>query len=170
MPACWSRWTCEGTADERAVSEVVGYLLVFAILSMILILSMVAFKEIHDRAEVTVVTVEAESVAQRVASAVVNAALFAEQHASTEITFMQPLDLPTQLEGHSYVVHLDAAAGATPAQVRIVIAALALETTAPLFAADASVDVNICTDQSPGGPVTVQYDSADPCILLEATS
>lgn len=167
MPACASRSPREPTClrrDDGAVSEVVGFLLVFAILSMILILSMVAFNEIQDRAEAAVVAVEAESVAQRVASAVVNAALFAERHGSTDATYLQPLELPEDLEGHAYVVYLDPVAGSTPAQVRVVISALDLEASAPLFSADASTDVALCATTATGGRVQVQLGAVPaPC-------
>ena len=166
MPACASRSPRDPPRlprDDVAVSEVVGFMLVFAILSMILILAMVAFNEIQDRAESAVVAVEAESVAQRVASAVVNAALFAERHGSTDATYLHPLDLPADLEGHAYVVHLDPVAGLTPAQVRVVISALDLEASAPLFSADDSTDVALCATTASGGRVLVRLDGTSTC-------
>ena len=166
MPACASRSPRDqdGRGGESAVSEVVGFLLIFFILSMVLVLSMFAFREIQSRAESAVVAVEAESVAQRVASAVVNAALFAERHGSADATYLHPLDLPDLLEGHTYVVHLDPATGATPAQVRVVIADLNLEAAATLFSADASTSVALCSTDAVGGRVLVRLGAVpSPC-------
>lgn len=164
MPACASRSRRDPRDDERAVSEVIGFVLIFGILSMILVLAMVAFNEVHDRAEAAVVAVEGESVAQRVASAVVNAALFAERYGLDETSYLQALDLPAELEGNSYTVHLDPAVpGVSPAQVRVVVGAIAVETSAPLFSADASTDVTICSSSVAGGRVQVHLDPGAAC-------
>lgn len=170
MPACASRSLRDSPNlpdDERGVSEVIGYILVFGILSMILILAMVAFSVIHGRAESAVVAVEGQSVAQRVASSVVNAALFAERYPGSDASYLQALDLPAQLEGNDYTVQLvDAVPGVTPAQVLVVVPALGLEATAPLFSAEASADVAICSSDVPGGRVQVQLDPDAGCISL----
>lgn len=161
MPPCASRSRSEAP-EEEAVSEVVGYVLIFGILSMILILSMLAFAAVQDRAESAVVAVEGESLAQRVASSVVNAALFAERH-PTDSTYLQPLDLPADLEGNPYVIRLEPATASEPALVRVVVARLGLDATAPLFSADASSNVQLCASTVSGGRIAVQFDLSNPC-------
>lgn len=179
--------------DERAVSEVVGYLLVFGILAVVLVLSMVAFNILNERAQTSVVHLEAESAAQRVASSAVNAALFAETHDAATSTYEHPLDLPTDLEGHAYTVYLEAANTGSadpddcipcpspptctrPEQVRVCIPDLNDEEpiTAPLFSAGASTSFDICASQASGGPLIVRFGDVDGvapfsyCVYLEA--
>lgn len=168
MPACSSRLGC----DEDAVSEVVGYLLVFGILAMILVLSMFAFNQVQQRAEASVVEAEGQSVAQRVASAVVNAALFVEDNydplaPALAPTYSQPLDLPTELEGHSYSVSLSSL------EVKVTVRDLGVVATAPLFSAEAPANVDFCATSATAGRVAVSFDlaSGDDCIrLLEDTA
>lgn len=149
-------------SDEQAVSEVVGYVLIFGILSMILILSMLAFAAVQDRAEAAVVAIEGESIAQRVASAVVNAALFAERHPANA-SYLQPIDLPTDLEGNAYVIHLEPASGSQAALVRVDVPGLGLDATAPLFSADAAASVQLCATSAAGGRMAVRFDPNHSC-------
>lgn len=192
MPTCASRSACEvrgaawhragggvaakgpsrcarrmDLADERAVSEVVGYLLVFGILSVILVLSMYAFSLIQARAEESVVEVEGESVAQRVASAVVNAALFVEQNynasraASLAPKYTQPLDLPADLQGHAYTLAL------VSGEVHLVVPQYGMTVTAPLFSANAPANVDFCAGTVDAGPILVSFDrTVSSCIQL----
>jgi len=194
-----SRWL-DGPAqgadgDERGVSEVIGYLLIFGILSIVLVLSMVAFNVLHDRAEDNVVRLQAGSVAQRVAASAVDAALFAESHDPDTSTYIHPLGLPEDLEGHGYHVHLEAentgsgdpddclpcpspASCTRPEQVRVCVPHLGNEDpiTAPLFSAGAggaAAGFTLCASDAPGGDVGVRFgpDPSDPtsyCVFLEA--
>ena len=159
--------------DERAVSEVLGFLLIFLILSIVLVLSMLAFNELHDRAESSVVELRAQSVAQRVAASAVDAALFAETHAPATSTYLHPIELPDQLEGHSYRVHLDASPSE---QVRVEVASLGVSVTAPLFSAGASTAFGVCATSAGGGTLEVHFGprpagSSSPdlhCVFLKA--
>ncbi len=168
-----SRRPAPPAPDERGVSEVVGFLLIFLILSIVLVLSMIAFNTLHDRAQATVVRLRADSVAQRVAASAVDAALFAETHSVDTSTYQHPIDLPQDLEGHAYRVYLDAA----PEQVRVVVPALGITATAPLFSAGASTSFDVCTGSVAGGAVKVWFgqdpaDLAAPynhCVYLEAS-
>lgn len=165
MPTCASRSDCSD--GDAAVSEVVGYLLVFGILSAILILSMVAFNLIQDRAEENVAAIEGESIAQRVASAVVNAALFVEDNydpaaPATAPTYLQPIDLPLAVQGRDYSIALDGVEN----QVEVTIDGLA-PVTAPLFSAGAPTNVDFCASTASAGRIIVSFDVADEaCIKL----
>lgn len=162
MPACGSPCRFEPARDEQAVSEVVGYVLIFGILSMILILSMLAFAAVQERAEKAVVAIEGESIAQRVASVVVNAALFAERH-PTDSTYLQPLDLPVDLEGNSYSIVLEPASPGQAARIRVDVPSLDLQATAPLFSADAATTVQLCSTSVTGGRISVRFDLTNSC-------
>jgi hypothetical protein len=155
--------------DDSAVSEVIGFLLIFGILSMILVLSMVAFNGLHDRAKTSIVRLEAESVAQRVASSVVDAALFGERHDSNTSRYVQELDLPGFLVGRSYTVHLDSV---PLQQVRVLVPSMGINVTAPLFSAGAASNVGICVTSVPGGAMRIGFGPNPPaagnrCIYLE---
>src|ERR1051325_3214679 len=81
-------------ADERGVSEIIGYILTFAILSTVLLIAMLTIAAANRQAEQRVLEVEAASVAHRVAAAVVEADLYlnAPNRAATELLLR--LDLP----------------------------------------------------------------------------
>ncbi len=155
--------------DESAVSEVVGYILIFGILSMVLILSMVAFGAVQDRAEARVVLLQADSAAERVASATVDAALFAETYGASA-NFSQAVLLPDDLEGRAYTVTLEAG---PPEQILLEVPGLAIRVTARLFSATAPADISVCASSAavPGGPLFVRSakDPANPgqsCLFL----
>lgn len=147
------------------MSEVVGYLLVFGILSALMVLSMVAFGVAQGLARERAVELEAESAAARVAGVVVQTALVAEQEGtSVSVTF--DIDLPDQLEGADYDVYLEAAAtggacttAAHADQVCVVVPALDIAVSAPVFAAAAPVNVKICNSDVGGGEIAVRYSA-----------
>jgi hypothetical protein len=146
-----------GRGDE-GVSEVIGYLLVFGILSLVLVLSMSAFGLAHEGAKARVVELRAESAAARVAGVVVQSAILAERQGGTSaVAFL--VDLPQQLEGLDYTVALDDQTASRPDQVRIGVPALSLSVTSPVFAAGASGSVNLCPVEVGGGPVLVRYSA-----------
>lgn len=90
-------------SSDEGVSEVIGFLLTFAIISFILLVSMVAFGSAQARAENRLIEIQGASAAQRVAAAAVDLALFATNHPhNTSIA----IDLPTELQGISYSVFL----------------------------------------------------------------
>lgn len=151
---------------ESAVSEVIGFLLVFAILAIVLVLSMFAFGVIHNRAKSSVVTLQAESVAQRVASATVDAALFGEGHTVATSRYHIVLDLPERLEGRAYEVFLDE----TAEEVRVEVPSLGITAKAPIFSAGAGTNVNLCSNVAgiPGGTMSVRFGpNPTECVYLE---
>jgi hypothetical protein len=134
----------------------VGYLLVFGILSLVLVLSMSAFGVAEAGAKNRVVQVRAESAAARVAGVVVQTSILAERQGSgTTVAYF--VDLPEQLEGLDYRVSLEPKAGSTPDQVRILVPATKLSLTSPVFAAGASTSVDLCSITVQGGPVYVRF-------------
>ena len=94
-------------SNSEAVSEVVGQILIFGILSTVLILSLLGFNVAREGATEQVVEVRGESVAQRIAGVVVDAALFAETNEAAALRLALPMDLPDDLEGQSYLIDLN---------------------------------------------------------------
>ncbi len=145
-----TRWR----GDDLGVSEVIGYTLTFGIISAVLGLSILAFGEAQETTTEAVVEARAESVAQRVAGVLVDAALFAERHGS-DSAFRVEVVLPELLEGRSYTVHLDAVGDV----VRVEVPSLGVNVSAALFSASAPSSVDACDVKLTGGPLVVRYDS-----------
>ena len=168
--------------DEEGVSEVIGYLLVFGILSIVLVLSMSAFAVGQQAAQSRAIELRAESGAARVAGVVVQTAvLWEQQGAGFAVAYL--VDLPQQLEGRSYVVRLepsttvdvpgDCTTGAHPDQVCVRVAALAITVTAPVFAAAAPAGLDICPTQVEGGALHVRINApvtGTPAIAADCTA
>lgn len=89
-------------SDDRAVTEVMGFIMMFALSAMILIFTMRAFDATATRTERASAGVQLQGVADRVASRVVQAGLVAERFPNT--TFTVDADLPAAVEGHRYYV------------------------------------------------------------------
>lgn len=158
-------------ADETAVSEVIGYILVFAIVSMILLLSMIAFNKVAADARVNVISLRAQSVGTRVASLIVEASLAAEQEGTTtSVRFLA--DLPSDLEGVGYTVYLEPAGGGHVERVRVNAPAVAVDVTSPIFSADAPPTFSICATSAVGGRIYVAFNidtyPTQNCLFLEA--
>lgn len=137
--------------DTVAVSEVIGQILIFGILSTVLILTLVGFNVAKVSAEERAIDLRAESAAQRVAAVAVQAALFAEENAGREITFSGFVDLPQDLEGRSYFLDLgeDTIDATVPATGSAVSVRLLRTGVAP--------DLVVCDQpEMPGGPVNVR--------------
>lgn len=113
----------------------------FGILSVVLVLSFLTFSVAKDAAEERVIETHADSVAQRVASMVVEVSVFAEQHADRDVFLETTLELPQQIEGRSYRIDLGAD------KVTVTVPSTEQTATAPLFQAGAPNSVHVC-DQS----------------------
>lgn len=146
--------------DDLGVSEVIGFLLIFAILSMVLVSSLYAFGKAQEATTERVVGLHADSIAQRIASVVVEASLFAET-TQTDAKYEAIVDMPQQLEGRDFKVALDSAGSGS---VLVTVPALDISVTAPLFEAGGSAGL-ICDVEIDGGPMRVLYASS--CISLE---
>jgi hypothetical protein len=148
-------------AGEAAVAEVVGQVLIFGILSVLLILSMVAFNKAQLGARDRIVELRAESAATRVAGIVVQTSLIAEQRGATsQVKFL--VDLPQQIEGLAYTVSLVPAAGSVPAHVAVAVPANNALVTAALFSADAATATagfDLCASSVTGGHLNVRFDT-----------
>lgn len=97
--------------DDEAVSEVVGFLLTFAIIATVLVVAMLGFSDAQSRAERRVADIQADSIAQRVAGVMVEAALFLEKQDCTapgcnDAALSLLLELPPTLQGHAYQVRI----------------------------------------------------------------
>lgn len=150
--------------QDEGVSEVVGYLLVFGILSIVLVLSMSAFAVGQEAAQSRAVQLRAESAAARVAGVVVQTAvLWEQQGAGFAVAYF--IDLPQDLEGRSYTVRLepaktvdvagDCTVGAHPDQVCVQVPSLSITVTAPVFSAAAPTGLDICAGADSTGTQVV---------------
>lgn len=169
MPASTPRSPSEGgprphrplralSSDGAGVAEVVGYLLVFGILSLVLVLSMSAFGVAQQGAKERVVQLRAESAAARVAGVVVQTSILAEKQGSgAAVSYL--VDLPEQLEGLDYRVALQPKDATHADQVVITVPAIRLTVTSPVFAAGASSSVDLCARSIGGGPLHVRINA-----------
>lgn len=94
-------------SNSDGVSEVVGQILIFGILSTVLILALLGFNVAREGTAEQVAEVRAESIAQRIAGVVVDGALFAEQTDADTIELRLPMELPDDLEGQGYSITLN---------------------------------------------------------------
>lgn len=145
--------------DEAGVSEVVGYIIMFGILSMITVISMLTFNDAQASTQDRVVELRADSAAARVAGAVVTAALFAEDNEGNDANFTREIELQQLLDGRAYTVALLPDDGTDPDRIEVDVAAIGYTATAPLFSAGATPQVTICAGQGAveGGVIAVRY-------------
>jgi hypothetical protein len=147
---------------EAGASEVIGAVLVFAILAIVLIGSMLALRSIQGDAERTTARAQADQVAVEVAAAVSRAAAAQEAGADAAHTI---LDLPRDFGAHGYTVALD---GATQTVI-VRVAGLGIEAHQPLIGAGAT---GVCDSAVSGGALRVELGAASPCggtkIFLES--
>lgn len=146
---------------DDAVSEVIGQIIMFGILAMILVLSLVGFNTAKDGAQARVADANAESISQRIASAVVDAALFAETAGDEDILLQMDVHLPDEVEGDPYTIELD------EDEVRVTVQRVGREAGAPLFASGTPSAVAVCVqtgtdDAVSGGSVRVQVSAHPP--------
>lgn len=161
--------------DDAAVSEVIGFLVTFAIISLVLMLSMMAFAKASADARTNAIDLRAQSVGTRVANLAITAALTAEQHgAGTAVRFLA--DLPQQLEGEQYRIYLEPAAPGQVERVRVQVPSVGIEVISPLFSADASPTLFICGGASgtsaAGGRLYISFNTGSyptqNCLFIEA--
>jgi hypothetical protein len=152
--------------DEQGVQDVIGFILVFGILSVILVLTMLAFNVAQGAAKSRAVELRAESAATRIAGVIVQSAIAAEQQGSGLVVAYR-IDLPPDLEGFNYTVYLEPAGasgshcttGSYPDQVCITIPGVRQKVTEPVFSAGQSTNVKLCASRSAGGDVRVRFDA-----------
>ena len=158
----------QGPGDDRAVTEVIGQILVFGILSMVLVLSMLAFDVASTNAKERGALLQAEGIAQQVASVGVEASLFVEGRAAGT-TYERSMKFPQDLEGSAYTISISPTTLTDPARVTVIISTSGVRVTAPLLNADAPVNLDICASTVGGGPIHIRYvpNPANACLFLE---
>ena len=154
-------------SNSDAVSEVVGQILIFGILSTVLILALLGFNVAREGATDQVVEVRAESIAQRIAGVVVDAALFAETASADDVRLALPMELPGLLEGHGYSIDLNAD------DVAITVAGTTVD--AALFSSSTPADLVVCNQATRSGGdllvvVTTDVGSLTDCPNLGAAT
>ena len=149
--------------DENAVSEVLGYILSFAILSAVLLVSMLAFNSARAQAEDRVRGIEASSVAHRIAAAIVEVQAFVDGRASGTTTneIRLILDLPESFENHGYTIGVcdtDAKNSCvqTPCQANSKICKVVV-TSGSVKEGEPLLGVTAKSSTLSGGPVAVCY-------------
>lgn len=88
--------------DDRAVNEVVGFILMFAVSSVVLVISTQGFLAAKQNTDHMIQGVELGNVASRVASRVVHAGSVAEEFPNA--TFSSSLRIPATAHGEPYEV------------------------------------------------------------------
>lgn len=89
--------------DDAGVSEVVGFILSFALSAVFLLIALGTYYQASHNTDDVVTGVELKAVADRVATRIVDAGLIGQEfpNASLNIT----MELPQTANGHSYVVN-----------------------------------------------------------------
>ncbi len=149
-------------ADDQAVQEVVGFLLAFGITSLLVAGSLLSIEGAHQNARERAQASEADALAHRIAREMLTMADLGSNYPTG--TASKLLQLPNQLAGASYTIHLEAA----PDQVRVSPTTIDEEGVGRLLGVSASVP--ICPGQVLGGDLTVAYGvgpgPTTPCIYI----
>lgn len=88
--------------DDGAITEVIGYVLSFALSAIFLIIALNAFWSARANTDDVTAAVELKSIADRVASRVVEASLVAQEFPNATLTLQ--VDIPQQVNDRSYYV------------------------------------------------------------------
>lgn len=88
--------------DDQAINEVLGFVLSFALSAIFLMIAMSSFWTAKANSESVLTGTEMKAVADRVASAVVQAGLIGQEFPNA--TFNQSLAIPQLLNDHDYYV------------------------------------------------------------------
>lgn len=89
-------------SDDRAVNEVLGFVLSFALSAIFLMIAMSSFWTAKSNSESVLTGTEMKAVADRVASAIVDAGLIGQEFPNS--TFNQTVAVPQLLNDHDYYV------------------------------------------------------------------
>lgn len=88
--------------DDSAVSEIIGFVLSFALSAVFLLIAMNSFWVAKDNTDGVVTAVELKTIANRVATRIVEAGLTAQEFPNA--TFNVTVPLPQELNGRPYYV------------------------------------------------------------------
>lgn len=86
--------------DDRAVSDVIGFILAFAISAVLLVVSVQAFTRSRETTEAVVTAVELRGISNRIATRISQAGVVAQELPNASITFRVPVE--TDLAGTPY--------------------------------------------------------------------
>lgn len=140
--------------DDGAITEVVGFVLSFALSAMFLLIAMNSFWVAKDNTDSVVTAVELKTIANRVAAKIVEAGLSAQEFPNATLNITVPL--PQELNGHIYYVE------ATPSMVIVKSTDGALSASATTFKLDAVPDITVSgTVHSSGEILVVSYSLQD---------
>ncbi|MHB8634169.1 MAG: hypothetical protein ACYDBQ_09425 [Thermoplasmatota archaeon] len=166
------------TNDTEGVSEVLGEVFIFGILSVMMILSLIAFAAAQSAVQVRAVDLTASSAAARVAGVLVQVAVVAERDGNATLGWSNVtyrVDLPSDLQGVAYTVALQ------PAGVESVWAnatSKGVHESTDLFSAGQPLRFDLAKSTIGGGPMNVRFDdnvacpnhaTHKPCLYLEIT-
>lgn len=88
--------------DDAAVSEVVGFILMFAISAIILVLSMQAFNKAQDGSNDLLAAVELKNIANRISTRIVQAGIVSQEF--PDATFEVVVRIPEEVAGYRYTI------------------------------------------------------------------
>lgn len=95
--------------DDRAVTEVIGYVLSFALSAIFLLVALNLFYTAKGNTEDVVAAVELRSISDRVATRVIEAGLVSQEFPNASLSYT--IFIPQSLDGRPYYV------GASPSQI-----------------------------------------------------
>ena len=121
--------------NDEGVSEVIGFVLSFALSAMFLLIAMNSFWTAKDNTDSVVTAVELKTIANRVASKIVEAGLASQEFPNATLNVR--VALPQELNGHPYYVV------ATPGVVYVNSTDGTLTATATTFKLDAVPNLTV---------------------------
>jgi hypothetical protein len=132
--------------QDDAVSEVIGHLLMLAIITALAAVAVVSFTAAQEQAEARAGAIEAQSAAKRVAAMAVEMALWAEAYGGDDAAMRFAVPVEERLAGHPATVALH------PLETRISVPATAASGSARLFSAGTPAGLVVCdTGPVPAG-------------------
>lgn len=145
--------------EDGAVSEVVGFVLSFALSAIFLLIAMNTFWVAKDNTDNVVTAVELKTIANRVASRIVEASLVAQEFPNATLNMTVPL--PQDLNGRPYFVK------ATASEVLVYSADGSLSASATTFKLEAVPNVRVAGLVASSNEVLIityslQPNAADP--------
>lgn len=136
---------------DDAASEIMGYIMMFALSAGVLVISLQSFSVAKESSEELVASSEMQAIANRVAARLVEVSKVAEEFPNA--TYNVTLRVPEQIQGRNYRVHVN------ETDVRVATPEGDLAANATTFKLDAVTDLTINgTALSSSGRVIVSYE------------
>lgn len=140
--------------NDRAVSEVMGYILMFALSAVILVVSLQSFTSAKQGSEDIVAGVEMRAVADRVSARLLEASKVAQEFPNA--TYNISLRVPEHINGQSYTILVSAS--------EVVVESVdgSARVTASAYKLDAIRDLRVSGEVYSGnGNIIVRYEKDD---------